>query len=65
MFIYVMSYFTCMKQKYLEEQSGLKTGFRMTWKTTRNYSEDEEQIQDVAFGAHFRRTEKGSPALYL
>lgn len=42
MFIYVMSYFTCMKQKYLEEQSGLKAGFRMTWKTTRNYSEDEE-----------------------
>lgn len=37
-----MSCFTCMKQKFFEEQSGLKARFRMTWKITLNYSENEE-----------------------
>lgn len=42
MFIYVMFYFPHKKQKYLEEQSGLKARFRMTWKIALNYSENEE-----------------------
>lgn len=37
-----MSYFTHMKKKYLEEKSGLKPRFRMTWEITLNYSENGE-----------------------
>lgn len=42
MFIYVMSCFTHVKQKYFEKQSSLKARFRMIWKITLNYSENEE-----------------------